>query len=109
MRYFINISPLADLFAKFPLPTFFINVSGSFLTGFLIILLTGKFSVNENLRLAVITGFLGAFTTFSAFEWEVFQLIEEKRLTAAFLYTLLSFIIGLVSLVSGVLLARKLI
>ena len=61
-RYLINISPLAGLFEKFPFPTFFINITGSFLIGFLLILLTDKITVGDNFRMAVIVGFLGAFT-----------------------------------------------
>ena len=67
-RYLINDSPLAGLFEKFPLPTFFINVVGSFFIGFLFVLFTDKFAPNENLRLALTVGFLGSFTTFSTFE-----------------------------------------
>jgi len=84
-RYLINISPLANLFAKFPFPTFFINVSGSFLIGFLFILLTEKFAVGDNLRLMIIVGFLGAFTTFSTFEMEIHELTRERD------FSLLSF------------------
>lgn len=73
-RYLINVSPLVALSGKFPLPTFFINVGGSFPIGFLLVLLTEKFAAPENLRLAVIIGFLGAFTTFSTFEMELFDL-----------------------------------
>ncbi|HEY0657082.1 MAG TPA: fluoride efflux transporter CrcB [Pyrinomonadaceae bacterium] len=106
-RYLINISPLAGLFAKFPFPTFFINVTGSFLIGFLLVLLTDKFAVSENLRLAVIVGFLGAFTTFSTFEWEIYELIQEKHFLTAFVYFFLSFLLGFVGVVSGVWTAKK--
>ncbi|HEX8639399.1 MAG TPA: fluoride efflux transporter CrcB [Pyrinomonadaceae bacterium] len=108
-RYLINVSPLAELSGRFPLPTFFINVSGSFLIGFLLILLTEKFAAGENWRLAVVVGFLGAFTTFSTFEWETFQLIQEKRLAAAFLYSASSFVCGLVAVLLGIFLARRFI
>ena len=67
-RYLINVSPLAGLFEKFPLPTFFINVVGSFFIGFLFVLFTDKFAPNENLRLALTVGFLDSFTMFSTFE-----------------------------------------
>ena len=107
LRYLINISPLANLFEKFPFPTFFINLTGSFLIGFLLTLFAGKFEVNENMRLAVIVGFLGAFTTFSTFEFEIFELIREKYFVTAFLYLFLSVLLGFIGILSGVWLARK--
>lgn len=106
-RYLINISPLAGLFEKFPFPTFFINVSGSFLIGLFLILLTDKWEVSDHLRMAVIVGFLGAFTTFSTFEMEIYGLIKERQLITAFLYLFLSVAIGFIGLVGGIFLGRR--
>ena len=106
-RYLINISPLAALFGKFPFHTFLINISGSFLIGFLMIIFTDKFTANENLRLALTTGFLGAFTTFSTFELEIFELIRERFFVTAFFYLSLSIIIGFAGIAAGVWLAKK--
>lgn len=106
-RYLINISPLARLFDKFPFPTFFINITGSFLIGFLLILLTDKLEVNENLRMAIIVGFLGAFTTFSTFEMEIYGLIEERHFVMALLYLALSVVVGFIGVVGGVALGRR--
>ncbi len=106
-RYLINISPLASVFGKFPLPTFVINITGSFLIGFLMIVFADKYVVSENVRMAVIVGFLGAFTTFSTFEMEVFGLIRERELLTGFLYLFLSILIGFVGVVAGVELGRR--
>ena len=106
-RYLINISPLANLFEKFPFPTFFINITGSFLIGFLLIFLTDKFQINENLRLAIMVGFLSAFTTFSTFELEIWGLIKENQFFTAFLYLFLSVLVGFIGVVAGVWLARR--
>ncbi len=106
-RYLINISPLAGLFERFPFPTFFINVSGSFLIGLFLILLTDKWEVSDHLRMAVIVGFLGAFTTFSTFEMEIYGLIKERQLITAFLYLFLSVAIGFIGLVGGIWLGRR--
>lgn len=106
-RYFINISPLAGIFGKFPLPTLLINVSGSFLIGLLLILFTDKLEVSDNFRMAVIVGFLGAFTTFSTFEMEFYDLLRERFLTSAFLYLFLSVFLGFVGLIAGVWLGRR--
>jgi fluoride exporter len=105
-RYLINISPLADVFERFPLPTFLINVSGSFLIGFLLIVFTDKWDVGDNLRMAVIVGFLGAFTTFSTFEMEIYGLAKERDLSMALLYLFLSVSTGFIGVAAGVWLGR---
>ncbi len=106
-RYLINISPLNGVFAKFPFPTFVINVLGSFLIGFLLILLTDKISVSDNFRSAIMIGFLGAFTTFSTFELEFFSLVKDRSFITAFAYLFLSVAIGFVGVVAGIWLAQK--
>jgi CrcB protein len=106
-RHLVNASPLARTFDNFPLPTFLINVSGSFLIGFLLILLTDRFAASENIRLAVIVGFLGAFTTFSTLEMEIFDLSKERFLGTAMLYMFLSLAAGFVAVSAGVALARR--
>ncbi len=106
-RYLVNISPLTAVFEKFPLPTFLINIIGSFLIGFFMILFADRYTANENLRMAVIVGFLGAFTTFSTFEAEIFGLMREKQLAIAFLYLALSVLVGFAAVLAGVALARR--
>ncbi|MDQ3180230.1 MAG: fluoride efflux transporter CrcB [Acidobacteriota bacterium] len=106
-RYLINISPLSNVFAKFPFPTFFINITGSFLIGFLLILLTDKFTINDNLRLAIMVGFLGAFTTFSTLELEIWELIRENQFPTALLYLFLSVSVGFIGVLIGIWLAKR--
>lgn len=106
-RYLINISPLAAVVEKFPLPTFLINVVGSFLIGFLMIVFADKIVVSENLRLAVMVGFLGAFTTFSTFEIEIFGLMRERQMLVAFLYLFLSVLVGFLGVLAGVAAGRR--
>ncbi len=107
-RYLINISPAANVFDKFPFPTFLINITGSFLIGFFLILLTDKVQVSDNLRMAIIVGFLGAFTTFSTFEVEIFGLVRDRQLVTAIVYLFLSVTVGFAGVISGVTLARVL-
>lgn len=106
-RYLINVSPLHGYFGKFPFPTFAINVSGSFLIGFLLIVMTDRFDVGENVRFAVLVGFLGAFTTFSTFELEIWGLVRENDYLTAFLYLFLSVVLGFAGVLAGVALAKK--
>ncbi|CAN5490799.1 N/A [soil metagenome] len=106
-RYLINVSPLAGVFEKFPFPTFLINVTGSFLIGFLMIVFADKVAVNENVRMAVIVGFLGAFTTFSTFEMELYGLMRDRQLIMAFAYLALSVLLGFAAVVAGVAVGRR--
>lgn len=106
-RYLVNISPLAGAFGKFPFPTFVINVAGSFLIGFLMIVFADKWVVSENVRIAVIVGFLGAFTTFSTFEIEIYTLIRDREFITGFFYLFLSLLVGFIGVVAGIELGRR--
>ncbi len=105
-RHLLNISPLQHLFQRFPFPTFIINVSGSFLIGLFLILLTDRIEINDNLRYAVVVGFLGAFTTFSTFELEIWALIKDDHYSTALLYLILSVAAGFLALLAGIWTAR---
>ena len=107
LRHLVNISPLSTVFEKFPLPTFVINVTGSFFIGFLLIFFTDKVAVSHSLRMMIVVGLLGAFTTFSTFELEVYGLVRERLFMLAAGYLLLSVIVGFVGLVAGVELAKQ--
>jgi len=102
-RYLINISPLGSFLQPFPFHTFIINITGSFLIGFL----TAKVEMNETMKLLILTGFLGAYTTFSTFELETFDLMRERNLLTAILYVGLSFAVGFIGVALGVWLGRK--
>ncbi len=106
-RYLISISPLHDFFEKFPFHTFIVNITGSFLIGIFFILFTEKFTVGETLKLFILVGFLGAFTTFSTFELEIWQLMKDKAYINALLYILLSVLIGFIGIISGIWIAKK--
>jgi CrcB protein len=102
-RYLINISPLNTVIQPFPLHTFLINIAGSFLIGLLVV----KFEMNETMKLLLLTGFLGAFTTFSTFELETFSLMRDRNLLIAIAYVGLSFTVGFIGVALGVLLGKK--
>ena len=106
-RYLINISPLSNIFQKFPFPTFTVNIIGSFLIGFLVVIFADKYATHENLRIAVSVGFLGAFTTFSTFELEIFELIRAREITTAFAYLFLSVFVGFIGVSGGIWLAKQ--
>ena len=92
----------------FPLHTFLINISGAFLLGFINILLIERLTISPLWRLGIGVGFLGAFTTFSTFGFEVISLLAGGSFFTAGLYTLLSIIVGFTGVALGVGLARLL-
>jgi len=102
-RYLINISPVGSFLQPFPFHTFIINITGSFLIGFF----AAKIEMSEMMRLLLLTGFLGAYTTFSTFELETFELMRERNLLVACLYVTTSFAVGFIAVVLGVWLGRK--
>ncbi len=91
----------------FPLGTFLINISGSFLIGLLMSLLTERFMVNPQWRLLLIVGFLGAYTTFSTFEYETGALVKDGEWMIAMLNVMLSVIVGFVALKLGEVIAKS--
>ena len=66
--------------------TFIINIIGSFLIGYIIVLLENKSFSQDFLKYFFIIGVLGSFTTFSAFSLETIELLANKKYLIAFFY-----------------------
>ena len=92
----------------FPYATLLINVSGCLAMGFLFFYTLEQVSLSPVTRLAIITGVLGGFTTFSAFGIETLLLIEDGKLQQAALYVGLSVILGIAAVFLGAYAARSL-
>ncbi len=92
---------------SFPLGTFVINVSGSFLIGLLMPLLTERFIVNPQWRLLLVVGFLGAYTTFSTFEYETGALLKDGQWLYAGLNVMGSVVAGFIALKIGEVIAKS--
>jgi CrcB protein len=83
---------------SFPWATFLANITGSLVAGFL----AQRFAGNELLRNAAVVGFLGAYTTFSAFSVQTIRLIEHGALTTAAIYVAASLAVGLAAAAAGI-------
>jgi CrcB protein len=106
-RYFVGKAVALFFEGRFPLGTFLVNVSGSFLLGFLAAFIVERsLPSGDALRLALGVGFLGAYTTFSTFEYETHALLEDGAWLMALSNMLLSLAVGLVAVRLGVLAAH---
>ena len=92
---------------KFPYGTLIVNSSGSLLIGFIFTIFMERLFLTEPMRLLIIVGFLGGFTTFSSFAWETWSLYQNGQWMAALLNICLNNCLGLCMLVFGVILGRS--
>lgn len=105
-RYWLGawVSRLAP--QGFPWATFLVNVSGAFAAGFLSAALLNRWP-HPHLRVLIVAGFLGGYTTFSAFTLESQTLWERGLFARAFAYVLGSLVAGLIAVTLGAALARR--
>ena len=105
-RYLTGFYMTKVLTVNLPAATFSVNVTGSFLIGFLYILFIEKTDLSPALKLAITVGFCGGLTTFSTFSIELFEMIKNAQFIQAFVYALLSVIICLLAVTVGVYCAK---
>jgi CrcB protein len=92
---------------RFPLGTFVINVTGSFLLGILGTIVAQKvMPSSESMRLALGVGFLGAYTTFSTFEFETHALFDDGSWLTATANMFASLFVGLLAVRAGIVVAK---
>lgn len=105
LRYLINILIVKFYPNKAYVSTFIVNVIGCFIIGVLIGLIS-KNNNNEYIKLVLITGFCGGFTTFSSFGLENYSLIHSGNLITSLVYMTMSISLGILFVCLGIYLAR---
>ena len=90
---------------RFPYGTFVINMSGCFLIG-LIVTLLARTTASLYWRYLIPIGFIGAYTTFSTFEYETLRAVQDGQVTTGLLNVALSVILGFVAVWAGAALGR---
>ena len=106
LRYLIQRWIQNYIVPAFPIGTFIINIAGCFLVGLFWGWFSRNINWNEEIKLLLITGFCGGFTTFSAFTLESMGLLKEHKTNLFLLYIAGSVLAGLLATYTGLRLAK---
>jgi CrcB protein len=106
-RYLTGLWAAERFGPNFPYGTLLVNVSGSFVLGFLIAALQGRLPLPSDLRFFLGVGFLGAFTTFSSFTVETLILLREGSVGLGVANLLINNCAGLAAALLGFWLAGR--
>ena len=109
LRYFVSVLAL-PISRELPWGTIIINIAGSFVIGLFgtLTLASGRFPVSENLRLFVMVGFCGGFTTFSSFSLQTFDLMRSGYMSRALFYVAASVVLCVLGVGLGHMVAARL-
>jgi CrcB protein len=105
-RFWVGSYVSDRLGTRFPYGTFVINVTASFLIGFVITVLAERTDWSPNWRYLIPIGFIGGYSTFSTFEYETFRALQEGELLISGLNVALSVVVGFLSVWLGVITGR---
>lgn len=108
-RYWVGSTVASRLGTKFPYGTFVINMTACLIIGFTITYLSKRAELNAVWRYLIPVGFVGAYSTFSTYEWETLSNLRAGALLLAALYAVGSLIVGLAAVWGGSILAELLV
>ena len=92
----------------FPWSTFTINLTGCFVIGVLVEALVDRHHLPAWIRVGLVVGVIGGYTTFSTFAQETFSLVESDDIGIALVYATASVVLGILAVYGGTLLGRSL-
>ena len=106
LRYAVQKFFQAQTAAAFPTGTLLVNIAGCFLIGILWSMVSRSLTWNEEMKLLLMTGFCGGFTTFSAFTLEGIGLLKENKMALFLIYLTASVVGGLLATFIGIRIAK---
>lgn len=104
-RYWVGVTVASRAGTRFPWGTFVINMTACIIIGFSMTYLSRRANLNPGWRFLVPIGFIGAYSTFSTYEWETLSTLRAGAFLIASTYAVGSLILGLVAVWCGSLLA----
>ena len=106
LRYFVGSRVQSLHWGFLPWGTLAVNITGCLLIGLILGIAEQRDTLSREARLLLVTGFLGSYTTFSAFGWETYDLARSDEVVRAGAYVLVSIAGGLLAVWAGANLAR---
>ena len=107
-RYWVGSTVGGRMGVRFPYGTLVVNITACLVIGFTLTWLSERAEISPALRYLVAVGFIGAYSTFSTYEWETFSTLRSGAFALASLYAVGSLILGLAATWCGVVLAEAL-
>ena len=107
-RFWVGSTISGRIGAKFPYGTFVINITACVILGFTLTYIGKRAGLNPAWRYFIPVGFIGAYSTFSTYEWETLSTLRSGAFTVGALYAVGSLILGLASVWAGTALAELL-
>lgn len=107
LRYFIGAEAAQRFGMRFPVGTLSINISACFLIGLSVEFLNRHTSLSPGWRFLIPVGFIGAFSTFSTYEWEIWTDFTNGAFWIGLLYMMVSLVAGLIAVALGSATARS--
>jgi CrcB protein len=109
LRYIVGLWTLRSFGPSFPWGTLTVNITGSFLIGVLAEVIARKFGASAEMRVFLITGILGGYTTFSAFSLDAITLLERGEPVTALIYVASSVLLSALAVFAGLALMRAMV
>ena len=105
-RFWIGTTVAGRMGTRFPFGTLVVNITACLIIGLSLEILNRHTNLNPSWRFLIPIGFIGAYSTFSTYEWEIYSNLMQGAFWIAILYLTVSLVAGLIAVAAGVSLAK---